>query len=572
MALSLAETNSVKINGKFDYCLDSINKNPIDIENVCEIVSYRNVNQQDMNKINTEIYSLGHVQNRNGTATIVLDVYRKESLSIEGVGYECEVRVEHWKYGLSLFGYKWQSVTEEVKQLKPRECAHMKQTKECNDKPMKCADDICEYKQENKDDYSYFYTIKRDVTSCYMKKRTITASNKQAHLFGTNCMVTDYYCQLVNSIIIWDHGIIKTCPFRRLLKGVAFNIEHSTLYSPKHNLAFRMRHIKSYCNTTMIKTFEGAYVTHGNNEKFYLKTDLPADISGSHIKNIETLNMASADYRTYIANAESLKLIKSECESFKAILHATANINDRYTRFNDYKKQPIIVYSLYGELYKPDCLKVDTIYLKTRTEKCYLDFEITVTINNKNFSAFLTHYGIVKTHSQQINCIKNSIRKMKLPYSDLLIINKNNLSSVVSAKDFKLERLTFLNFRIDESINHDDVLKESTYNILKEYSNNKINDFIFTKKNTFDGSEEPAFSFIKFLLISGACVLSILFLILLICCGNRLKCCLRVHKCFSQKTESYQDVSEGMFNIEELIQMQNNRPNNQNNRQNQKRN
>ena len=568
LAVTLTKAQDlIKVKGEFDYCLDSYHKNPIDVDEVCTILSYRMITDKQQKEINEATKILGPVINgKNNLPVMILDVYTKESLSIEGVGYECEVKIDHWKYGLTFFGYKWQTVTEEIKILEPRECAQMKLSKECNGEPMKCADGICEYREANVDDYSYFYTIDKEVRSCYLKQRTIVASSKESHLFGTDCIVTDNYCRLVDSVIVWEKNIIKTCPFRRLLKGIEFELNGSTLKNKEHLILFSMRHVETYCGTTMIRTFEGAYVTIGNNEEFYMKTNLPANMLDSHKNNINALSLAQVDYKSYVRNAEIRTLVSKKCETFKTILHSIANTNDRYTRLTDYKKKPVIVYSLYGELYRPDCLKVNTIYMKKDNEKCYLDFEITVTINNKNISAFLTHYGIVKTHSQEIKCIKNSIRKIKLPKSDLIIVNKNNHNSLVSAKDFKLDKLTFLNFEIDESIYHDDILKETAFNMLHEINNEKIHDFLFTKKNVFSGSEEAEFTFRHLLIVLGIIGFTFLVIVLMLWCGCRLNCCSFICKlCETKKSSNNIPLSNldssneaRILDIEELLELQKN--------------
>lgn len=135
LAVTLTKAQDlIKVKGEFDYCLDSYHKNPIDVDEVCTILSYRMITDKQQKEINEATKILGPVINgKNNLPVMILDVYTKESLSIEGVGYECEVKIDHWKYGLTFFGYKWQTVTEKIKILEPRECAQMKLSKDTRD-------------------------------------------------------------------------------------------------------------------------------------------------------------------------------------------------------------------------------------------------------------------------------------------------------------------------------------------------------------------------------------------------------------------------------------------------------
>ena len=554
---TLAASELVKVEGDFDYCLDSYQTNPIDRDNVCDLVSYRSLSKDKMNEISSATYGAGMVKaGKDNKQIINLDVFTMENVSVEGVGFECEVRVDHWSFGLTFFGYKWQTVVEEIKQLDPEVCATMSRDHECDGNEMKCGDGICEYRDSLEEDFSYFYTVKKDVKTCIVKKRTITAKNKDATLFGADCAVTDYRCRLSHSIIVWDKQVLITCPFRRILKGVIFEITGNNLYSEDHKLSFKMRTVEKYCDTTMIKTFEGAYVTYGNNEQFYLKTNIPSTDTAVVIKAIEELNVASTSYLKFEEHRADMKNFKANCQNFKSLLQSAASINDKYFKFKDLSGIETILYSLYGELYKSSCYKIKNVYFDTKPTKCFLDFKVIATVGNKNVSAFLTHYGIVKTHSQAIKCLKNTIRKVKIPNKNSavnkLIINKNNVQKLVNEKDFQLTKLYFLSFKLDETVNYDDIFQESMFNMLHEYGNKNVENFHLPTINKFNGSEEPVFS-IKLIIIlaivgSGLVLFAIVFVTCK--CNLRALCC-----CCTKKNESnlvqYDQVELGEETLEE---------------------
>lgn len=542
ISLKLTISEQIKVDGQFDYCLDSYHKTPIDRDNVCQLKNYHSQKKSVVDELNKVVYGAFGVKTKKDLKVISVDVFTKENITVEGVGYECEMKIDHWSFGLTFFGYKWQTVVQEVVQLQPKECAKMIQSNECDGKTMKCADGICEFRESVVDDYSYFYTVKKDIKTCIVKKRTITAKNKEAFLFGSKCTVTDYSCRMLNSIIIWDKHVLQTCPFKRFLKAVDFTIRGTSLHNDEHGLLLKMRNVETNCNTQMIRTFEGAYIMRGNNEEFYLKTSLPDTDKAVALKEFQELNMASLDYIQYKQSTKNRRHFSRDCQNFKYLLQQASSVNDRYFKFNDFNGAETIIYSLYGELYKTSCNKITEIYIDTNITDCYLDFQVTATINNRNRSAFLTHYGIVKTHSQKINCLKETIRKIKIPNTNKMILNKNNVQQVVDEKDFQLEKLTFLNFEIDKQINHDYVLRESMYNMFHEYDNKEsIENIFIPTENKFNGSEESLFSFRLIGLLLVIVLLSLIVLIQIyscLCNWKNLEFCSAKRKIPKRKRET----------------------------------
>ena len=519
LILCMDSVNSAmtKVTGDFKYCLGAYQKTPINRNNLCNERSSK-VDPKGLIDFNNIVYNNHHVRDDHGKHFISFDVYTKENRSVIGVGYECSAIVYDWSFGLTVFGYRWKTMTKKVLKLETRECAVMTKSESCFGKKMTCAEKICEYEGEVIEQYSIWGTVNKQITNCVMKKRTLTATNVQAHLFDTNCLVSDYYCRLPKSIIIWEENVIKNCPFKRILKNVEFEVSTLTFFSKKHNLAFKFRGVQEYCETKIIKTYEGAYLTSNNNEHFYQKTDLPDNDNNVDLLRMVELNLASIDYSTINARTDSKNLFKKQCTVFESLVNSASIANDKYFKFKDYRNNDLILYSLYGEIYKPECVNVNEIFFDNNPEKCYKDFEIVATVKGKNISSFLSHYGIIKTHSQELPCINDLIRTVPIPNQVNYIINKNNIQKVVNVNEIKLEEVTFVGSGSEETIFHDDILHESLFNMLHENENQVIQDFVFPKSSGYELVSEDAVKYIR----NNTLIYFVIGFVLLLCCFS---CC-----------------------------------------------
>ena len=476
--LGTCSSEYVHEKGNFKYCSGAYQRTPIDRKNVCHYIGEPEYKSQLQVDFNTFIEERFEPKDNEEKQEIKLDVYTKENQSVIGVGYQCSVVEYNWSFGLTIFGYRWKTVTEKVKHLEPRECAVMSKSEDCYGNKMTCAEKICKFKGNVKEEYSVWGNINKKTTNCQIKERTITALNSQAHLFGTKCVVTDNYCRLPESIIVWKENVIKTCPFRRLIKNVPFKIDNITIYSTDHNLAFRFRSIVNYCDTKMIRTYEGAFLMKGNNEDFYKQTDLPAEDNNIRSLRLTELSLASLDY-TAVESRQNMKyLFRTQCRIFEALLYSASYTNDRYFVLKDYKGNEVTLYSLNNQLFKPVCSKVTDIYFEKSTNECFQDIKILARVGDKNISAFLTNHRIIKKHSKKFKCLKNFLRATETS-DNSYIINKNNIQNLVNKRDFKLEKITFINSQVDDVIFHDDILRESLLHMLHENEDSTIHDFIF---------------------------------------------------------------------------------------------
>ena len=520
------EADISMIKGNFKYCLDAYNKPPIDRRNICHNTQSPEKRKDLIKEFSKAIFTQNNVIDRDDKHIVKLDIYTKENNSVIGVGFECSVVDYHWSFGLTFFGYRWKTVNEEHRKLSPRECSIMTKAEECDGHKMTCSGTICEYRGVPEENYSMFRTIQVKVPVCILKQRTITALNAQSHLFGTNCLVGDYFCVIGNSIIVWERNIVKTCPFRRVINNAEFVINALSLTNEHHGMAFQYRGSKNFCGTPMIYTYEGAYITKGNNDHFYQKTDLPSDNFQANLDSMVQLNLASIDYSTIESRLENEYIFKTQCSIFEDLLYVATIANDKYFKFKDFKNNDIIIYSLYGELYRPECLSIDRIYFDSASTKCYYDFPITVTIRNKNVSAFLTHHGIIKTRSKEFKCIRNLIRSFHIPGHAQYLVTKNGFQSLVSENKLKLDQITFLNTKSDSIVSHDDLLQESfDFVVHDSYIETTSDDFKFPFFDKNDINTSIMFDSMK----KRVFLLAGLGIILLACCF--ISCCQQCNIC-----------------------------------------
>ena len=104
--------------------------------------------------------------------------------------------------------------------LTSEECWKMVNEKKCigyikNEKKMRCINDACYYDIQPTSEYSRGSTIVKQIINCQFKKHFIESENQSVPKFKTDncCKYSDKYCDLQNSIVVWNIGIYHECPF-----------------------------------------------------------------------------------------------------------------------------------------------------------------------------------------------------------------------------------------------------------------------------------------------------------------------------------------------------------------------
>jgi hypothetical protein len=330
MTMGLCETNTNwnRVDAKVFLCSGAFNKLPIDIESICreKIKDITEASRLEQIDIDEEIKASGEiVQKRKKEWSINsinddfinLDVYTKEMHSVIGTGTQCYKTKVTWTFQQSVLGTKMKSSIQGDSFISDFECTLMASTKRCGENLMNCNGDHCNYVETPIEDYSIFGPIIVHTTNCRTHRRTITAENADAHLFGTSCKVSDLSCKLPESIIVWDKSVIKYCPFRRIIKNTEFQYVDGGFTSVRHNLRFQPQKVETWCGHKLILTKEGLYVKCGIiNDAFYKSTDLPAK-EEVDLKRITELTLATIDYGMVVETEDTKRQKEIACTALR---------------------------------------------------------------------------------------------------------------------------------------------------------------------------------------------------------------------------------------------------------------
>ncbi len=247
----------------------------------------------------------------------------------------------------------------------------------------------------------------------------------------------------------------------------------------------------------MVTTQEGLHLVQIHENKDFFKTlnDLPNKIDQ---KGLADLQLADADYNTYVNNKVIGKIMVKLCKIFHNHLELFKLTENRFMRILDENRNPLVLYSSHNTISIPTCVNVDVINVKEKTERCYKDISVQFTINNQESNGFLNEDGFLTKFSSQVKC--DSTKKFYFPNSNEILIVQNNtvrIETIYFKKmklNAKMKQFDLLNFhhskQVLEGINtiEDfiklDVQKEGEDNIVVERSSLDISDTSDQLKNS----------------------------------------------------------------------------------------
>ena len=312
---------------------------------------------------------------------------------------------------------------------------------------------------------------------CMVRQKTITAKNAETQLFGTSCVVNNFSCRLSRSIIVWKKNIIKSCPFRRVMKEVEFDLLNDAVRSDEHNIVFKYKSIETHCGQVLIRSSEGLYLIKDEvGETFYKKSDLPANAE-TDFKKLFELTLAQMDYNRVIEDSDNVDNFDSQCHALQAIVTSMSLIHDKYFTVKNSRNNGIVLYTSYGGIYKPNCVDLNEIFVTKEIEKCFWEIEVSIEMKGVNVTAYLGIDGIIRSSSKEIPCMINLIRAFAIPSNNKFIVQKDKLQLVETNQKF-LESVTLLNARFDTTFQHDDLLDQS-YVLRNKLSEDRPEDYQF---------------------------------------------------------------------------------------------
>ena len=276
-------------------------------------------------------------------------VLAKTTHQVSGFGYQCKeerlVLTVHVGWDMTKHNY----LSSEIIQLSAAECHAMIQSKMCQNQKMTCDGDTCSGRIEPEEDSSFFRDIRNVGHSCVFTKRAVSAVKQDDPLFGQKCRASDEYCQLHDSIIVWDKSIIHICPLVHTnITMLAQEVAPNIYISKEQHLLFQTRTLEIICDIRVRKTTDGLYLA-----EYYLDSNRRIDalpVSKPNEMFLPNIRISDGDFENYIVFQLYKKLSNAICSSFTATLNLFADThNDKYTVIDDVNGNPQIFYAYHEE-------------------------------------------------------------------------------------------------------------------------------------------------------------------------------------------------------------------------------
>lgn len=125
-----------------------------------------------------------------------------------------------------------------------------------------------------------------------------------------------------------------------------------------------------------------------------------------------------------------------------SIMNIIKHIPNRFTRLLDSTGQVVILYNRNGDLIVPNCLNLNKVEVLEDTSKCYNDFPVRLTLNNKSVIGFLTEDNIIQEYSKIVDC-DTANKSLYFPTLNMRIIKIGSRTF----KKYEVNRKTKLNYK-----------------------------------------------------------------------------------------------------------------------------
>ena len=402
----------------------------------------------------------------------IFHIISKKSNEIEGKGWKCfkkYIRVETYKTFWGTETDNSLNPIEVIDSLTREDCIEMVHTRKCEKIRMNCDNNYCVTDEKPNLKYNWLQTNKYEYVYCEIYEMNIISENKDTKIFTqqhikSSCLAKDLYCQLKNSIIVWELNIIHECSYTYVKTLELEKISHM-LVSKKENKLFQVIDNQTLCGSMKAwKTVEGFYLT---------KDDEATKLSKStnDIKTIDNLILTEMDYQT----ANVLNLItnlflstnEKICQLYKTFTYLFTKMDDEFFLFNDFNGNEGILYSDDGRIFIPECMIIEEIEIIEKTEQCYKDIPVQLEYKNNTLNLFLTQERIIKSTSKIAPCTNNN-QNIYLPLSQRVLLKKDNIVTFVEDNQFIHLKFNLQNTNITTiNFNHDDKIVNSI-NVVKK--------------------------------------------------------------------------------------------------------
>ena len=314
----------------------------------------------------------------------------------------------------------------------------MVNTNKCDKNIMSCDENFnCRYELFPPDRFSWFGDSTFTFSHCFVSPRIITESHESSHIFTSKCKVSDWFCLLKDSIIVWPKSVVQECPFKRVSIGF-FDAIGSILMERTQKLGFQLKSIEHHCGYEFLYTTEGLYIAsiYASNLINLEKFDTYVDTRG-----LLDLNLADEDFRAIDLIMDEKATLLRECNLFRTQLNLFSLAENSFLRIKDFKKNELILYTLGSQIYKPRCLKISKIKL-VRSDNCYKYIPIQFYLNSYWKNGFLTNDRIITGFSEKITCT-DLPKIINVPSLNKTIMCSHGISTLWETKNVLFDKLDF---------------------------------------------------------------------------------------------------------------------------------
>ena len=461
-ALIFGLVADTKLPAKLNFCTINDGMEHISLDSICE--EKQQSDELKIYQLNKWLASKpGYFEQKETQATKIVPMVllNKRQNSIVGSAFQCEMIKTTKSFVMTLFGDKFETNTiEEVIKLSEFDCWNMVTYKAChfNNKKFHLTCDSkneCEFNGRIDATYAWWSTVKKETFTCKLKISKFIAQSIESNIFNTKCQVKQLYCSLSNSIIVWKKDVLDMCPFDIITNVTEMSIKGKTISTKKLHIGLIFSHVEKNCNTEMIYTEEGLYVTL---PKLLINTTM-SNFTANNVldgKAINELMLADSDYYKITESSELKQIKAAECKMLKLILASFKLSNNKFLITKNAGDNEIVLYTKGGMLYKPDCLVVNEITLFNKSTNCYDSIPVQIQLNNKSHNVFLSSDGILlNTAKINTECELKQTVEVNSNYS----VIRDGLQYYIQNKSNIKRNTKIIELTIDENIEHFELVK-----------------------------------------------------------------------------------------------------------------
>ena len=445
MSTKSCKSNYV-MNGKFKECIVQSHQNMLRIEK-CPELSFREPVDHEAAAENR----------REGEAF----VFTRHQNVLEGVGQECSIKVRQFKLSRDIFWNKYTEYNEHHMKLTRFECLNMVTNQLCNGKKMSCkSNEQCVFIEERNPDVdvhpwwfgSHVYTLHE----CKFSNRLVISDSFEKHvLHGSigSCQANDLYCELAQSIVMWDKDIIRTCMFERimyirdLMSVRDANRSVMYYYSVDESLFFKIlpnntTH-KDCGDYEFIPSTEGLYLSKVKQRGALFANETKKALMSLTESKVKNIHLHDNELRQILMSQDDFALftllkmnLVSACSAFLNVIRSNLNNDDTFVFLNEMGyTNDLIIYFDDGVSYMPICTDVYNITIfkqQKMNDACFDDIQILYKNEKtqKYRRGFLRKNGIITQTSKKISCDLSEYNQKTIMIDDVLIqrhVNEINL-------------------------------------------------------------------------------------------------------------------------------------------------